>query len=62
MFLDAIVVGPAAVGLALLATSVRRLTLRAERDGKVAPENESAAAPEPYEIGWKISPKCDWRC
>jgi|tagenome__1003787_1003787.scaffolds.fasta_scaffold19868875_2 hypothetical protein len=43
MFLDAIVIGPAALGLVLLATWVRVLTLRAERDGELfAPETESA--------------------
>jgi hypothetical protein len=47
MFLDPFVIGPAAVGLALLATWVRVLTLQAERDGEtLAPEKESAATAE----------------
>jgi hypothetical protein len=47
MFLDPFVIGPAALGLALLATWVRVLTVRAERDGEtLAPEKESAATAE----------------
>jgi hypothetical protein len=47
MFLDPIVIGPAALGLAVLATWVRVLTVRAERDGEtLAPENESVATAE----------------
>jgi hypothetical protein len=43
MFLDPIVIGPAALGLALLATWVRVLTRRAERDGEtLAPESATA--------------------